>query len=46
LVYGFNRRLTKAPMRTDEWWANLADWSVPPNKRIARDSIGLTPAKP
>jgi peptide/nickel transport system substrate-binding protein len=41
-----NRRITIAPMRTDEWWANLADWSIPPDKRIDRDRIGLTPAKP
>jgi hypothetical protein len=33
-------------MRVDEWWANLADWSIPPDKRIDRDRIGLTPAKP
>ena len=24
-------------MRADEWWANLADWSIPPDKRIDRD---------
>jgi peptide/nickel transport system substrate-binding protein len=46
LVYGMNRRFTPAPMRTDEWWANLADWSVPAAKRIDRDRIGLTPATP
>jgi len=46
VVSGINRRITPAPMRTDEWWANLADWSIPPDKRIDRDRIGLTPAKP
>lgn len=46
VVYGVNRRITLAPMRADEWWANLADWSIPPDKRIPRDRIGLTPAKP
>jgi hypothetical protein len=45
VVSGVNRRITTATMRTDEWWANLADWSIPPDKRIDRDRIGLTPAK-
>jgi ABC-type transport system substrate-binding protein len=44
LVYAANRRIETAPMRVDEWWANLADWTVPPAKRIDRDRIGLTPA--
>jgi len=26
-----------APMRADAWYANLADWSVNPAQRIARD---------
>ena len=46
VVSGVNRRITTAPMRTDEWWANLADWSIPPDKRIDRDRIGLAPTKP
>ena len=41
-----NRRITTAPMRADEWWANLADWYIPADKRIDRDRIGLTPSKP
>ena len=41
LTYAVNRRVTVAPLRTDEWWANLADWSIPPDKRIDRDRIGL-----
>ncbi len=45
VAYGVNRRIVMAPTRTDEWWANLADWSIPPDKRNARDRIGLTPAK-
>lgn len=39
-----HRRIVLAPMRTDEWWANLADWSIPPDKRIDRDRIGLAAA--
>jgi len=45
VVPAVNRRLATAPLRADEWWANLADWSIPPDKRIDRDRIGLTPAK-
>lgn len=46
VIEGVNRRITTAPMRNDEWWANLADWTVPADKRIERDRIGLTSAKP
>lgn len=46
VIDGVNRRIVTAPMRTDEWWANLADWTIPPDKRIERDRIGLAPAKP
>lgn len=31
------KRVTPAPMRADAWYANLADWSIDPNKRVARD---------
>ncbi len=46
VVSAVNRRFTTPPLRADVWWANLADWSIPPDKRIERDRIGLTPAKP
>jgi ABC-type transport system substrate-binding protein len=46
VVSGVNRRITVPPLRTDEWWVGVADWTIPPDKRIARDQIGLTPAKP
>ena len=36
-----NRRIRTAPLRADGWYANLADWSVDPAQRIARDKIGL-----
>jgi peptide/nickel transport system substrate-binding protein len=45
LIDAVHRRITLAPMRTDEWWANLADWSIPPGKRIDRDRIGLARTK-
>lgn len=46
VVSAVNRRITVPPLRTDEWWANLAEWSIPTDKRLDRDQIGLTPAKP
>jgi peptide/nickel transport system substrate-binding protein len=46
LVDAVNRRLTLGPLRADGWFANIADWSIPPDKRIDRDRIGLGPAKP
>jgi peptide/nickel transport system substrate-binding protein len=41
-----HRRINVAPMRADGWWANLADWSIQPDKRIDRDRIGLASAAP
>lgn len=46
LTHSVNRRFDTAPTRPDGWWVNLADWSVPPAKRIDRDRIGLGPSKP
>ncbi|MEP6494016.1 MAG: peptide ABC transporter substrate-binding protein [bacterium] len=46
VVNAVNRRFDTAPTRADGWWANLADWSVAPNKRIDRDRIGLAQPKP
>ncbi len=45
-IEGVNRRITITPPRPDAWWADIADWSIAPDKRIDRDRIGLTPAKP
>jgi peptide/nickel transport system substrate-binding protein len=41
-----NRRIETQPFRADGWWAHLADWSIPADKRIARDNIGLRPGTP
>jgi peptide/nickel transport system substrate-binding protein len=41
-----NRRFETAPFRADGWWAHLADWSVPPDKRIDRDRLGLSVKTP
>lgn len=39
-----HKRLRTEGMRTDAWWAGLADWWIPANERIERDHIGLRPA--
>jgi peptide/nickel transport system substrate-binding protein len=41
-----NRRINLTGLRSDEWWANIADWTIPPDKRIDRDRIGLATPKP
>jgi peptide/nickel transport system substrate-binding protein len=41
-----SRRINVTGTRSDEWWAHLADWTIPAEKRIDRDRIGLTPPKP
>ena len=43
-VIGYQSRLQVANMRSDAWWAHLADWWIPADKRIARDSIPPSPA--
>jgi peptide/nickel transport system substrate-binding protein len=45
-IAAVNRRIVTRPFRADGWWAHLADWSVPADKRIARDRIGLTAKTP
>jgi peptide/nickel transport system substrate-binding protein len=41
-----SRRIVTQSFRADGWWAHLADWSIPADKRIDRDRIGLTPKTP
>lgn len=43
IIVAVHKRLNTPGMRPDAWWANIADWSIPPDKRIARDRP--TPAK-
>jgi peptide/nickel transport system substrate-binding protein len=45
-VAAVNRRFETLPPRSDGWWVHLADWSVPADKRIDRDRIGLGSAQP
>jgi peptide/nickel transport system substrate-binding protein len=39
-----NRRIETAPLPRNGWWNRLAEWSIPADKRIDRDRIGLRPA--
>lgn len=41
---GYHSRLQLAPMRPDAWWAHIAEWWIPADKRIARDNV--KPAAP
>jgi len=43
-VAAVHRRVEPAPFPHDGWWGNLADWTIPADKRIDRDRIGLAPA--
>ena len=43
---GVQNRIHSQPMRPDGWWIHLADWTIPPNARIARDRVGLGGATP
>jgi len=45
-VAGVHRRIEITPLRADGWWSGLADWSIPRDKRIDRDRIGLTQPAP
>ena len=37
---GAHRRLQPAALRADAWWADLADWRIPPSQRSERDRAG------
>ena len=39
-----NRRIETAPLPRDGWWNRLPEWSIPADKRIDRDRLGLRPA--
>ncbi|MFN2637066.1 MAG: peptide ABC transporter substrate-binding protein [Gemmatimonadaceae bacterium] len=46
---GYHSRLQLAPLRSDAWWAHIAEWWIPADKRIPRDntpsSQGAVPAE-
>jgi peptide/nickel transport system substrate-binding protein len=35
---GYHSRLQLATLRPDAWWAHIPEWSIPADKRIARDN--------
>ena len=43
-IVGYHGRLQLAPLRPDAWWIHIPDWSIPRDKRIARDSVPAAPA--
>lgn len=43
-IHAANRRIDIASVRADGWWRTLDTWSIPPDKRIDRDRIGLKTA--
>ena len=38
---GAHRRISFTPFRADGWWVDMAEWSIAPGERIARDNVGL-----
>lgn len=47
LTAGAHKRIMPTGLLAHAWWANLADWTIPADQRIARDRIGLrAPAAP
>ena len=36
-VMAIHRRIETRGIRPDSWWANVADWTIPPGSRIERD---------
>jgi peptide/nickel transport system substrate-binding protein len=40
LVAGASKRIKLVNLRPDAWWADIRDWSIPADQRIARDRIG------
>jgi peptide/nickel transport system substrate-binding protein len=43
-VAAAHRRIELAPLPLDGWWNSLTEWSIPADKRIDRDRVGLRPA--
>lgn len=46
LVAGVNRRIDIGTWRNDGWWMNLADWTIPADKRLPRDLAPLSAELP
>src|SRR5437868_10179708 len=41
-IVGYHNRLQLASLRPDAWWAHIPEWSIPRDKRIARDTAPVT----
>jgi hypothetical protein len=40
-IIGIHKRIRTSGMRPDAWWADLAEWSIPPSERILRDRLPI-----
>lgn len=38
---GYHSRLQLAPLRPDAWWAHIAEWWIPEDRKIPRDNAPL-----
>jgi peptide/nickel transport system substrate-binding protein len=45
-ITAINRRIDVPKLNPDGWWLTLSDWSIPADKRLPRDKIGLGQATP
>lgn len=45
-IVGYHSRLQLVMLRPDAWWAHIPEWSIPPDKRIARDNAPVTQSAP
>ena len=43
---GYHSRLQLATLRPDAWWIHIPEWSIPADKRIARDNTPASTAAP
>ncbi len=45
-IGGVHRRIRPTGVRADAWWADMADWTIDPARRLPRDKIGLRAPSP
>jgi peptide/nickel transport system substrate-binding protein len=38
-IAGYHSRLDIETLRPDSWWIHIPEWSIPADKRIARDKV-------
>ena len=41
-IMAMHKRIRAVGLRPDAWWANMAEWSIPADQRIARDRIAVS----